>query len=150
MPVPSLVSADGSCCTWALLTATAEKKRRSKLTKSILSHGNFIEGRKVYEVGKNPDGQSRSWPWPPSDTRSPRSPAPPAAAPRTQEHRGQTRSPALPHPAAPSPAPRCCRQSGSAAPADTISLAILLLPQCVLFSLFFPGNFLSQAELWSS
>ena len=32
----------------------------------------------------------------------------------------------------------------------TISLAILLLPQCVLFSLFFPGNFLSQAELWSA
>ena len=26
MPVPSVVSADGSCCTWALPTATTEKE----------------------------------------------------------------------------------------------------------------------------
>ena len=26
MPVPSVVSADGSCCTWALPAATAEKE----------------------------------------------------------------------------------------------------------------------------
>ena len=47
MPVPSLVSADGSCCTWALLTATAERKRRNVMT---LNEG--------HEFGKKPDGQS--------------------------------------------------------------------------------------------
>jgi len=64
----------------------------------------------VHEVGKKPEGQRRARSRPLSD---PRSPAPPAAAPRTQEHRGQPRQPRGPplqHPAAPLPAPRCRRQ----------------------------------------
>ena len=48
MPVLSLVSADGSCCSRALLTATGEKKtRRNVMT---LNDG--------HDVRKKPDGQS--------------------------------------------------------------------------------------------
>ena len=31
MPVPSVVSADGSCCTWALPAVTADEKKKKKI-----------------------------------------------------------------------------------------------------------------------
>jgi len=37
MPVPSVVSADGSCCTWALTTATAEKEGKIKDNEQLQS-----------------------------------------------------------------------------------------------------------------
>jgi len=123
MPVPSLVSADGSCCTWALLTAPDEMISSSKIRKSICSNRNLRpEGREA-QGRKGADRAER--PRPPSNLRSPRSLASPAAAPRTQEHRGQPRQPlrpALPHPAAPPPAPRCrcqprlCSARGASSP----------------------------------
>ena len=36
MPVSSVVSADGSCCTWALPTATAEEKKKGESSKPAL------------------------------------------------------------------------------------------------------------------
>ena len=55
MPVPSVVSADGSCCTWALPTATAEKeggkgKDHQRLPKSQVHE--WMDGWRKEEEGE--------------------------------------------------------------------------------------------------
>lgn len=62
MPVPSVVSADASCCTWALITATAEKgEGKTKDHQRSLSSGGSFPRETVRNSGSETELHWNGW-----------------------------------------------------------------------------------------
>jgi len=62
MPVPSVVSADGSCCTWALATATVEKEEgKTKQDERTPSSVGFFPREVVRKSGSETESDWNAW-----------------------------------------------------------------------------------------